>query len=55
MFTVLNGGKDLSSKIKFSKFFLILGMRPQDATDIEINEVYIKICQNIEKAVSATK
>jgi enolase len=28
MFTVLNGGKDLSSKIKFSKFFLILGMTP---------------------------
>ena len=53
MFTVLNGGKDLASKIKFSKFFLIFCMTPGD--DFDAEAAYYKICQAIEKGVSATK
>ena len=53
MFTVLNGGKDLSSKIKFSKFFLIFKMNPGENFDAVAT--YYKICSAIEKGVSATK
>lgn len=30
MITVLNGGKDMGSKIKFSKFWLIFDFTPKD-------------------------
>lgn len=53
MFTVLNGGKDLVSKIKFSKFFLLFSMQPGD--DFDALEIYYKVIQAIEKSVTATK
>lgn len=28
MFTILNGGKEAGSKVKFSKFFLIFDVKP---------------------------
>ena len=31
MLTILNGGKDLQSKVKFSKFYIIFNMRPEDS------------------------
>ncbi len=30
MFNVLNGGKALASKVKFSRFYLILDVSPED-------------------------
>lgn len=30
LITVLNGGKDLGSKVKFSKFYLIMDVAPAD-------------------------
>lgn len=42
MLTILNGGKDLSSKVKFSKFFLIIGLKPSD--DFDASELYLKMC-----------
>lgn len=53
MFTILNGGKEFSSKVKFSKFYLILGMKPDD--DLDVMEIYYKVCAAIEKGVSSTK
>lgn len=41
MFTVFNGGKALGSKVKFSKFYLILDIQPGD--DINAIEAYLKI------------
>jgi hypothetical protein len=55
MFTVLNGGKDLNSKIKFSKFYLIFDFDYEDVADKNIHEIYFKMSASIEKIISATK
>ena len=55
MITILNGGKDLQSKVKFSKYYLIFDVKPDDLQSIDIQEVYLKICPLIEKAIGATK
>lgn len=36
MFTILNGGKDLNSKIKFKKFYLIFDFDSEDVPSINI-------------------
>ena len=43
MLTVLNGGKDLGSKVKFSKFYLIFDFKPSDVSEIDLYEVYLKV------------
>jgi enolase len=53
MFTILNGGKDAGSKVKFTKFFVILNMTVEDEFDPV--EIYFKLTAAIEKGVSATK
>lgn len=55
MLTVLNGGKDVGSKIKFSKFYLILNFKPEDSDKFDINEVYLQIVANLDKNIAATK
>jgi len=55
MLSVLNGGKESGSKIKFSKFYIIFNMSPQDTDTIDAHEVYIKLCAAIEKTLSSTK
>lgn len=55
MFTVLNGGKDLQSKVKFSKFYLIFDMKASNTVDIDIHEVYLTICSFIEKTIAGSK
>jgi len=44
MLTILNGGKDSGSKVKFSKFYLIFNFKPEDVEKFDIVEIYIKIC-----------
>jgi hypothetical protein len=41
MFTILNGGKSLSSKVRFSKFFIIMDISPSDS--IDPIEVFLKL------------
>jgi enolase len=41
IFNVLNGGKALASKVKFSRFFLILDVSPED--EVDAMEIYLKI------------
>ena len=41
MFNVLNGGKALTSKVKFSRFYLILDISPTDQVDAM--EIFLKI------------
>lgn len=53
MFTIFNGGKDLQSKVKFSKFFLIL--KPSLKTNLNLHEVYLRFVENLDKALSAQK
>lgn len=36
MFTIFNGGKDLNSKIKFSKFYLIFDFDHEDVPEVNI-------------------
>ena len=55
MLTILNGGKELGSKVKFTKFYLIFDIKPQETDLFDIHEVYLKLCAAIEKTVSATK
>jgi len=55
MFEVLRGGKDAGSKVKFSKFYLILNVGIDHISDIDIHEVYFKICSAIDKAITGTK
>jgi len=52
MFTVFNGGKAVNSKIKFTRFYLILDVKASD-TDIDATEVYFKVSALIKKMVSA--
>ena len=53
MFTVLNGGKASGSKVRFSKFYLIMDMRVSDQVDAL--EVYYKISASIKKAITSHK
>eukprot|EP00347_Sterkiella_histriomuscorum_P018418 403345584 len=53
MFTVLNGGKALGSKVKFSKIYLILDITAQD--DVDIVEVYFKIQAQLRKQIQTHK
>ena len=41
IFTILNGGKALNSKVKFSKFYLILDITPLD--EVDAGEIFFKI------------
>ena len=54
MFTVFNGGKALNSKVKFTKFYLILNIKVQDV-EIDANQVYFKISAAIKKAITSHK
>lgn len=53
MFTILNGGKTLGSKVKFSTFYLIIDVNGSD--EVDANEIYFKITANIKKAIQAHK
>ena len=55
MFSILNGGKENNSKVKFSKFYLIMNFTPEDVKTIEIHSFYIKLVAQIEKSISSTK
>jgi hypothetical protein len=54
MFTVLNGGKALGSKVKFATFYFIIDIQGKDET-VDANEVYYKVTANIKKTISAHK
>ena len=54
MFTVFNGGKALNSKVKYTKFYLILNIKVQDV-EIDANQVYFKISTAIRKAITSHK
>lgn len=43
MFTILNGGKENNSKVKFLKFYLILDFVPEDVKTTEMHAFYIKL------------
>jgi len=51
MFTVFNGGKAVSSKVKFSKIYLILGA----AKNVSVLSTFLKIQKSISSAIAATK
>ena len=55
MFNVLNGGKALASKVKFSRFYLILDVSPEDAPEVDALEVFLKVQAQIKKQVQAHK
>lgn len=54
MFTVFNGGKAVNSKVKFTKFYLILNIKVQDV-EVDANQVYFKISAAIKKAITSHK
>jgi enolase len=54
MFNVLNGGKALGSKVKFSKFYLILDVTPEDI-EVDALEIYLKVQAQLKKQVQAHK
>ena len=41
IFTVLNGGKALASKVRFSRFYLIIDVNQTD--ELEVTDVFLKI------------
>jgi hypothetical protein len=55
MLTVFNGGKEMGSKIKFSKFYIIFDVAPSDAKAFNVQTMYLKFCAAIEKGIMATK
>ena len=55
MFTILDGGKGNGSKIKFSKFYLIIDMQPLDTKQFDIIDIYYKLNAKIEDGIKATK
>lgn len=54
MFTILNGGKAMSSKVKFSRFYIILNLKVQDVST-DANLVYYKLSAAIKKAITGHK
>ena len=53
MFSILNGGKTLGSKVKFSSFYLIIDVNGTD--EVDANEIYFKVTANIKKSIQAHK
>lgn len=53
VFNVLNGGKAVASKVKFSKFYLIIDVTPDD--ELDPMEVYLKIQAQLRKQIQAHK
>ena len=53
MFTVFNGGKASGSKVKFSRFYIILNVKAQETVDS--TEIYFKITAAIKKLVEGHK
>ena len=45
----------MQSKVKFSKFYLIIDVKPDEVRQIDVHEIYLKLCPLIEKAISSTK
>eukprot|EP00354_Favella_ehrenbergii_P000192 CAMPEP_0170470348 /NCGR_PEP_ID=MMETSP0123-20130129/12830_1 /TAXON_ID=182087 /ORGANISM="Favella ehrenbergii, Strain Fehren 1" /LENGTH=151 /DNA_ID=CAMNT_0010737431 /DNA_START=609 /DNA_END=1064 /DNA_ORIENTATION=- len=54
MFTIFNGGKALGSKVRFSKFYIILNIKVQDL-EIDANTIYYKIAAAVKKAITSHK
>lgn len=59
LLTVFNGGKEANSKIRFSKFYLIIDLAPQDlfmndeeTEKFDACKAALKLNSNIEKAVA---
>lgn len=55
MLTVLKGGKDSGSKVKFKKFYVIFDVNQQDISSVNLQEAYFKLCQAIDKSITSTK
>ena len=55
MFTVFNGGKALGSKVKFSKFYVIIDVQPTDPDEIDANILHYKIFAAIKKSLNVGK
>lgn len=54
MFTIFNGGKAMASKVKFSRFYIIMNLKVGDVS-IDANLVYYKIAAAIKKAITSHK
>jgi len=54
MFTVFNGGKALNSKVKFSRFYIIIDIQG-DEEDVDATELYFKISGAVKKGVQTHK
>lgn len=54
MFTIFNGGKALNSKVKFSRFYIIMNLKVQDVS-VDANLMYYKISAAIKKAITGHK
>ena len=53
MFTIFNGGKASGSKVKFSRFYIILNVKAQETVDS--TEIYFKITGAVKKLVEGHK
>ena len=53
MFTVFNGGKAMGSKVKFSRFYIILNVKAQESVDV--SDLYYKISMAVKKSVESHK
>jgi hypothetical protein len=50
MFTAFNGGKALNSKVKFSRFYIIIDIQG-DEEDIDATELYYKMSTAVKKGL----
>ena len=55
MFTIFNGGKALSSKVKFRRIYLIFNLKAEDVDEIDALQIYYKVVASIKKSLSAGK
>ena len=53
MFTIFNGGKAIGSKVKFSRFYLIMNIKAADTLDAQ--ELYYKVAAAVKKGVETHK
>ena len=53
-FTIFNGGKALGSKVKFSKFYLMMNIKAADH-NVDAQDLYYKVSAAIKKAIEGSK
>ena len=45
----------MGSKVKFSKFYIIFNIQPEDCEKFDVHQIYLQLSECLEKSISSQK